>query len=283
MEKFYKNRVFESKNHVMVSMKFLDIVNDLEMWVLNRETDESRVEEIVSCLERKEYIVPLIHVAYTENRFLIYDGMHRFMALKKYNKNVDVLVDFLVDDERSCVSIEDIVPNFLLVNKQVPVPQVYIDSAIANYEKDFLRHHTIKNQILDVVRDFERMYPKFISVSARPHAPNFNRDKFTDNIYELCVRHNPIDVYKVKEILEKLNKKYDDIVVSLMSRFEHIVDDVSRTKYIQTKLKEMYNSHEIVPCKIIDKCVNNKFWLFHSGTIVNEHFDTVLREENVNY
>lgn len=206
-----------------------DVLNTIvQKWRGNRDPDARRVEEI------KEYFcnhpfVPVISVAFLDGRMLCYDGNHRREAFATLNVPTQVLLDVL-----SCPNGEkDIVREFLALNKTVPVSELHLACT---------QDSAIKDQILDLVRSYEKKFKSFSSTSHRCNAPNFNRDRFTDNLFQLY-RASGRSIQDIANALERLNELYDP---------NTIVDHPLNAAYEGQALSE----------RIREKCQKGGLWLF---------------------
>jgi hypothetical protein len=87
------------------------------------------------------------------------------------------------------------------INKSVQLPAIYIEES--NDEND------VKAQIVKLVREYETKYKPFLSTSARCHAPHFNRDTLTDNIYSIYKSFcNAVSIEQIGKLLIRLNAEY---------------------------------------------------------------------------
>jgi hypothetical protein len=66
---------------------------------------------------------------------------------------------------------------------------------------------SIKEQIHILVRDYCQKYPDFVSDSSRCQRPNFNRDTFDSDLYDLYVIYD-LTIDELKSCLKLLNKRY---------------------------------------------------------------------------
>jgi hypothetical protein len=84
------------------------------------------------------------------------------------------------------------------INKFVQLPALYLDQSIE-----------IKDQIITLVKKYEKEYKTFLSTSSICQRPNFNRDCFASNIDEIYKYFdNKISIDEITTLLIKLNDNY---------------------------------------------------------------------------
>ena len=136
-----------------------------------------RVNEMVEHYHKGGYIPRIIHLAEIKDEGIVcYDGNHRKEVFNKCNDDgVMCVVDMMFDATHN-----DVYKAFNNINKSVQLPAIYIEEGGDD--------NNVKAEIVKLVREYETKYKPFLSTSSRCHAPQFNRDTFTDNIYNLT-RH----------------------------------------------------------------------------------------------
>jgi len=158
---------------------------DVKQWKFNRPPDWSRLEEIRSWISEHKKMDGLLNLAYIQGEGLVcFEGNHRRLALQDID--IQVLVDILWN-----ATDEGIVQEFRRLNKSVCVPDLYISET--RYE--------LKEQIEKAVLEFRKKYSSMESPSGRPQRPNFNRDKFTNELFRL---HKELGL-SVDTLLQKLD------------------------------------------------------------------------------
>jgi hypothetical protein len=177
-------------------------------WRGNRDPDTDRVAEIREYAEKHPF-VPVIYVALLDGKLQCYDGNHRREAFSQMDApnapNAPVVLDVLV-----CPNGEsDVVREFISLNKTVPVSEVHLERCGGGGGGGRGDHHL--EEILQLVRSYEAKYKAFRSTSHRCIAPNFNRDRFTDNILAI-MRATGSSVREVAVALERLNELYNPSV-----------------------------------------------------------------------
>jgi hypothetical protein len=148
---------------------------EFENWDKNRPPDEVRVKQIKEFFDNKNAdTIPGIIYAWDkgEDRLQVYDGIHRLLAGKECNRGMICLIQV------NSTSIEqEIIDDFLNINKSVSVPSIYLEETSA-----------LKKMVCQEVADeMCRRYPKFVSPSRKPYAYNFNRDNLVEFISTLQI------------------------------------------------------------------------------------------------
>jgi hypothetical protein len=189
--------LYTSGDHAMYAIpaeKLMSLADEgtLKVWSGNRPADMARVEEVRKEQAESHHVDGTIRVAYIVNVGLVcYEGNHRRLAL---NPEISrVLVDILWN-----VSNDRVVHEFMLVNKAVSVPELYTEVDVDATEK---------NKITKFVADWCVKYKAFVSTSARPNRPQFNRDTFTQELTRLWKKFEcPADT--LLSAVERLNSAY---------------------------------------------------------------------------
>lgn len=227
-------------NHKGFSVNWKDISGICKKWSGNREPDMNRVKDMEHFYKNGGYLPPIIHLACVDNEGLVcYDGNHRRCV---FDNCKDEVITCIVDVIFNATSRE-IYDTFNNLNKSVSVPSIYL----SNNDKKT----TVKYQIIELVNKYEKNYKSMVSSSSRCRSPNFNRDNFIENIYEI----------------------YESFDGTLS------IDEIER--YLVTLNTEYANGHKCRPhssysSKVIDKCRKNNLWLFLDRTIPTEHIHQLL-------
>jgi len=215
---------------------------DCKSWNSNRNINDDRVNQMYERFLLGQYITREIRCFVSNNQMFCYDGNHRrtcFMKLYKENY-IDVPITLFI---LNTCKIEDVQNCFCSINEGVPVPQqnLFFGDNIDN----------IKIEIVKIVSSYKNKYKEFISVSQRCQRPNFERDTFEEEIFNMINDFN-ISPIKCVEILEKLNDRYS---------------------------KQIYCDHSKLPLKVYEKCKKYEFWLFCNGRSLNlEHIKCIIEE-----
>jgi hypothetical protein len=138
-------------------------------WSKNRPPDMVRVYQIKEYLLNNNLsLAPGIVSCWTTKTtpFQIYDGIHRFLAVKALveadpTKVIHVLIQILVARKE-----QEVIDDFVNLNKSVCIPSIYIE------DTSVLK----KTVCQDIAEALCKRYPSFISPSRKPYAYNFNRD-----------------------------------------------------------------------------------------------------------
>ena len=236
--------LYQHGKHRVFLIKWNLISPLCKKWSRNRDPDHGRVSEMVDHFHRG-HIPRLIHLAHVAEEGLVcYDGNHRREVFDRVADGADImcLVDVLFD---ACQN--DVYRAFNDINKAIQVPAMFFDDG--NVEKCIGRE--IKDEILALVKEYETKYKAFVSTSPRYHAPNFNRDCFIDNIYNIYNQFNgTLSINDITKALERLNNDY--------------------AKGIRCRPHSSYKE------SIIEKCKKGGLWLFIDKVIPFEHVQQVL-------
>jgi hypothetical protein len=209
-------------------------------WSRNREPDMERVNEMIEYHNKGGYIPRMIHLAeLKEEGIVCYDGNHRKEVFNICNdEDVTCLVDIIF-----CATQNDVYKAFNNINKAVQLPAIYLEE-----EKD---NGDVIVKILNLVKQYEAKYKQLLSTSPRCHAPNFNRDSLTDNIYNIYKSlGNVISIEHIGSILERLNNEY------------------SRGRICRP--------HSSYKESVVEKCKKYNMWLFIEKTIPVEHVEMLV-------
>lgn len=233
--------IYITNGHKGYIIKWKLIVPICKKWSQNRDPDMSRVDEMIEYYKKGGYILSMIHLAEIKGEGIVcYDGNHR---RELFDKCCDDFTTCIVDVMFNTTQNE-IYKAFNNINKSVQLPAIYTEEG-----KDDIK---VKDEILQLVRHYETKYKAFLSTSARCHAPNFNRDTLTDNIYNIYKSFNSIvSVEEIGRLLEQLNFEYS-----------------------QGRICHPHSYYDVLPPKtslLLEKCRKYNFWLFMEKTIPFEH------------
>jgi hypothetical protein len=137
---------------------------------------------------------------------------------------------------------------FQTINRAVPVSELYTDP------HDVV--HSIKGEIADYVAGLAITYKPFLSTSAKPCRPNFNRDRLTEDLFHMWRDdlQEAVPFQRIIGALTRLNEMYDEDEDSIPKE---------RTR---KKFPAIYK-----------KCSAHKFWLFAEvGRLVVEDLQRLL-------
>ena len=199
-------------------------------WSRQRPPAPERVEEIAVWIHEHQDIMGTISLAWhPTERLVCYDGQHRLHALlEQENMEITVLTEIMWNATELAI-----VEAFRTINRAVPVSELYTDP------HDVL--HSVKGEIADYVTGLATTYKPFLSTSAKPCRPNFNRDVITDALFQIWKDdlQEAVPFQRIITGLTRLNKTYDEDE-------ESIPKERTRKKF---------------PA-IYKKCSAHKFWLF---------------------
>ena len=212
-------------------------------WSRNRDPDMGRVKEIAKFHKEGGYVPMMIHLAELKDEGIVcYDGNHRKEALNmSNNETVICIIDVMF--RASQMEVYDAFNN---INKSVQVPAMYIE--------EINEQNNIKEEILNLSRRYETKYKPFLSSSGRFHSPNFNRDAFTENIYDIYkYLDNKVSIGEIEKLLDRLNIEYAN--------------------------GRMGRPHFAYKKNAVEKCKKHNMWLFIDKTIPSEHIGMLLNSK----
>jgi len=213
-------------------------------WSRNRDPDMERVTEMIEHQNKSGYIPRMIHLAEIKGEGVVcYDGNHRKEVFNMCNdENLMCVVDIMFDATQN-----DVYKAFNNINKAVQLPAIYIEESGDD--------NHVKAEIIDLVRDYEMKYKQFLSTSARCHAPNFNRDTLTDNIYNIFLSFDKtVSIQQIQKLLDQLNFEYGH--------------------------GRMCRPHSMYKQHLVEKCKKYNMWLFIEKSIPFAHVEKLLHERS---
>jgi hypothetical protein len=232
-------RAYSSGDHTGYLVRSDVLSAFVTRWRGNRDPDPDRVAEIREYAANHPF-VPVISVAWLDGKLQCYDGNHRREAFAQMSAPVVLDVLACPNGER------DVVREFLSLNKTVPVSEVHLERC-GGGEQGSDKSSQLE-EILQLVRSYEAKYKAFRSTSHRCIAPNFNRDRFTDNVLTI-LRATGSSVREVAAALERLNELYDPNVRRESDR-DHPIAVANRSLPPLSK-------------RVAEKCANGGgLWLF---------------------
>lgn len=195
-------------------------------WSKNRCQDDNKVLEMYNTFCETNHLPFFLHLAYDKSEKMVcYDGNHRMKVLEKLLNGDKIDVKIFICIMWDC-SFDDIFNDFKNLNKQITVPEIYIEKA--KYSDQFI------NLMTQFVNQYTNKYKPFAKVSNNPKAPHFAVDKFKDEI---------VSIYDKLPI----EKKSLVVVKQLLDKYE----DFIRNSVVESN------------CKIYQKCKEYDFWLFY--------------------
>lgn len=222
------------KHHVFKTT--WSVIRDITYkWIGNRDPDPARVQTIYEYHLSGGYIPMYICVAELGDGLVCYDGNHRRMVMDIINRD-----DFpcIVDVIFNAVP-KDIMNAFANINMSVPVPLIYV------------KDDDIKPQIIELVDWYVKTYPAFVSSSHSCRRPNFNRDRFTDNLFNIYKYFAKTKtIAQIGEALLKLNSEYAACRIC--------------------------KAHGLYPHTAVHKCRLYGFWLFIEGDVNSVNVGKVI-------
>lgn len=231
----------QDTNYKLIKISYNNLKNNYKIknWKKNRPADKFRVNEIYEIYKESNIkLLPgILYVWFYNNVYYIYDGLHRYEALKKLNNDlINILLYInLSNNEKSIIN------DFIRINKSVAIPSLYIDNT-----------DNIKKEVCQAVAEqLCKNYSKFVSTSNRPHTYNFNRDRIIDWISTFNINFKIKDLaYIIYKILEKLNEKAKQTMIE--NKLEFPIKCKQYNFYL-FYLKKSYIKSEI------EKVINESF------------------------
>ena len=196
-----RTTLYENGNTKLYFLKLNQLsISDIANWTKNRPPDNVRIEQI-----RKYYqdnnvdLVPGIVSAWKkDNYYIVYDGIHRLLAAYQYSQDMSLVLQV-----NSTVREQDIIDDFLNINKSVSVPSIYLE------ETDTLKKLVCQN----VANEMCRRYSRFVSPSRKPYVYNFNRDNLVEFVssFNIDFTKQGVDSRIINEFVG-LNKYAEDFI-----------------------------------------------------------------------
>jgi len=190
------NIINEDTNYKLISLDYKTLKEkfNIKNWKKNRPADKFRIDEIYEYYKKNDIkLIPgILYLWLNKDKYLIYDGIHRYEALKKLNKDdINILLYINLSNNE-----DSIIEDFTNINKSIPLPSLYTENA------EISKIYICQN----VAEHLCKKYPKFVSTSRKPHTYNFNRDQIIDFIstFNINFKIKNLD-YIIYQILIKLN------------------------------------------------------------------------------
>lgn len=141
----------------------------ISVWEHNRPPDPARVKEIQDHLEHTNICDGQILLAVVNGTCVCYDGAHRLLACRSVFPKGGVQVRIIHDS-----TPQEVRKEFERVNRSIPVPELY-------FSVDEISSR-VTSLVQDVVKSMCTLYRQYVSSSRRPKRPNFNRDRFVEDL-----------------------------------------------------------------------------------------------------
>ncbi len=231
--------------HLDFKIRISDLLlsKHVKNWQFNRPPDSNRCPDIAKTIVKaKRHIDTKLYLNYNHknNYFEIYDGIHRYTALKIIKQENESYNDSLLETEVNEFSGDfawlfnqyiivniifgattaDIINAFETLNKAQTVPQLYI--------RDQSRE---KREVIEtIVNEWSSLYKKHFTSSANCILGNTNRNKFVELLDGIYVKHNIdglTDLNRFKQLLMKAN-------LYIRSNIPPKIGLTMRTKCIET-------------------------------------------------
>lgn len=213
IQKLYRKNTGE----VIYIAKSHYLTDKVHRWKFNRPPDEERVKDLIKYIKKNKRVDGIICIANLNDELICYDGQTRLEALKYVSEIIDVLVE--------CIEVgsnEELLERFKIVNKCIPVPDIYLEN---DNENILEKTEWILKQLKDTFKGVQ-------SINNNPQRPNYNRD----NLHNYLV-----------EYFEGKGK-----LLTKEELWEKIVKYNEKEKLFKDK----------IPPKIVDKCVKTNCYLF---------------------
>ncbi len=227
MELFNKigKLLYVDGTHYVYSLNWPTIAKFCKKWSRNREPDMKRVTEMIAYHKKGGYIPRHIHLAHIlEEGLVCYDGNHRREVFEKIG-DVTCIVDVMFNATQ-----ESVYKAFDDINKSIQVSAIHL-----------IIDETVKTDIENLVYHYTVTYPTYVSTSARCLAPNFNRDRLSENLYDVYQSFDGrVSIEEIACMLDVLNN---------------------------ANKSGLFNPHDKYNRKVLNKCEKGGLWLFLEKTI----------------
>ena len=200
--------LYEDNNYKLCKINnFKEFVKNVKVWEKNRTLDKSRVNEIIESIKTNNLVPGSFHISSVNNKLKLWDGQHRFEALKKCLKlNISeeklnsLNIFYLYEDDTKYF----VRKKFININKSIPVTNLWTSDELEEMEQ--LKLIESINYVINYLSD---NFPTFYKTTKFPNRPNFNRSKLEQILFDY-LKNNKYVISKEK-LLEKileLNEKY---------------------------------------------------------------------------
>ena len=245
-----------SPNHYLIKVIVSDMLNtNMTNWEYNRPPDDTRCQEIATYIhDKKPSLDTMFYLSFTNKTqtFSIYDGIHRYTALKiiNNNKNTDLLdlrtfgsnsehicKQYVILNIRFNATNGELIEAFQTLNKSISVPTLYL--------RDTSRDK--KDTIENIVNEWQIKYKTHFSASSKPNRPNINREMFINLLDDVYEKYKHLDNNNPQDYLKLLKEK-------LCNANEYCKDPNNRPKDIKNEAF----------VKLLAKCyISNCFLFLH--------------------
>jgi hypothetical protein len=141
----------------------------------------------------------IVYVWFKNEKYIVYDGIHRLLAAFSCNFNMVCLVHIKITENE-----QDIIDDFKNINKSVSVPSIFLE------ETSVFKQLVCQN----VASELCKLYPAFVSPSRKPFMHNFNRDNVVEFISTLEIDFTKSGIeYHIIDQLCILNRYASEYVV----------------------------------------------------------------------
>jgi len=222
-----------------VQMSTKEITN-YENWEYNRHLNEDKVNEIKNNLRTKSLLDTVLSYVYipNDNKYILFDGQHRFKAMKELYDNENIIINCLcyvyyineLNYKNDKTKIDKIIKD-LFINKNLQTPLADIDIERLEQIDSTLNINTRSDIIHSVFLDYRNNFSKFYSTSNNPQRPNFNCCNFKN----LC---NKYEFNTKEELQNRLLQENEE------QKINYIKNEEQKINYIKNKISE----------KMIKKC-----------------------------
>lgn len=202
LQVIYKKNLSKENYVTTYLIEYSSICKYIKNWKFNRPYCPLRVSEIEKLIELNEWVPPDIHVASYSNstslNLFCFDGNNRRKALKNYIlKNPTMSYPIFLHTFFNATDTF-ITKQFININKSVAVSELYI-----NIEDN---EQILKKKIKEYVEVFSKTYSGLMSASKICQKPNFQKDIFEQNLYDLYIGlDKKVPIEEIFKILDKLN------------------------------------------------------------------------------
>jgi len=159
-------------------------------WRHNRPADAIRIRDIMKHYQdtHKTWIDHVIYTWWNGDQLHVYDGWNRYVAASSDMKLILSVFDTHSEDE--------IIDDFFILNKSVPIPDIY--DGTVNQKIELL---------MTVCERFDDMYGDFKKPSRNPRCPHYNRDILLQILGDLPISYDTLTPEKMMSAIIKTNNE----------------------------------------------------------------------------
>lgn len=192
-DNIFKNNIFSNKHFSVYICSARDVCINIPIWSSNRPVDINHVNNISKDVETENHIVGSFKIITDGKNFCIFDGQHRYFALKNiFQKDLKLDIDILVEVYK--VDNFDDSRSLSLFGKANTVKNIEIKDL-----PNLIAHDTIR--ILN-----EKFPNVFINSSKRVNRPKINKQQFYQKLKKILEENSNKTTHTFPKTTEDLVK-----------------------------------------------------------------------------